>query len=134
MQGIHLPGKSYVDLELALFSENANEVNLLDGNGWTLSFTFRTDSNVDGSDVVVSMGKYNGTTLTAGIEIRANRVIYAVQTSQYGLNLTKGDVTTVDIVGQRYVGPGDTERAPNHWFIKTYVNGVLSLITSHTQS
>ena len=132
MQGIHLSGKSYVDLELALFSENANEVNLLDGNGWTLSFTFRTDSNVDDSDVVVSMGKYNGTALTAGIEIRANRVIYAVQTSQYGKNLTKGDITTVDIVGQRYVGPGDTY--PNHWFIKTYVNGVLSLITSHTQS
>lgn len=134
MQGIHLPGKSYIDLQLALFSDNANEVNLLNGNGWTLSFTFRTDSNVDGSDVVASIGKYNGTTLTAGIEIRANRVIYAVQTSQYGLNLTKGDVTTIDIVGQRYVGPGDTETAPNHWFIKTYVNGVLSLITSHTQS
>jgi hypothetical protein len=75
---MHLSGKSYVDLELALFSENANEVNLLDGNGWTLSFTFRTDSNVDGSDVVMSMGKYNGTILTAGIEIRANKVIYAV--------------------------------------------------------
>ena len=134
MQGIHLPGKSYIDLELALFSDNANEVNLLNGNGWTLSFTFRTDSNVDGSDVVVSMGKYNGTTLTAGIEIRANKVIYAVQTSQYSLNLTKGDVTTIDIVGQRYVGPGDAETAPNHWFIKTYVNGVLSLITSHTQA
>lgn len=132
MQGMHLSGKSYADLELALFSENANEVNLLDGNGWTLSFTYRTDSNVDGSDVVMSMGKYNGTTLLAGIEIRANKVIYAVQTSQYNLNLTKGDVTTIDIVGQRYVGPGDTESRPNHWFIKTYVNGVLSLITSHT--
>ena len=134
MQGMHLSGKSYADLELALFSENANEVNLLDGNGWTLSFTFRTDSNVDGSDVVMSMGKYNGTTLLAGIEIQANKVIYAVQTSQYSLNLTKGDVTTIDIVGQRYVGPGDTESSPNHWFIKTYINGVLSLITSHTQA
>ena len=134
MQGVHLTGKSYVDLETNLFSENANEVNLLDGNGWTLSFTYRTDSNVDISDVVVSMGKYNGTTLTAGLEIQAGKVIYAVSTAQYTLNLTKGDLTTIDIVGQRYVGPGDTEAHPNHWFIKTYVNGVLSLITSHTQS
>lgn len=134
MQGMHLSGKSYVDLELALFSENANEVNLLDGNGWTLSFTFRTDSNVDGSDVVMSMGKYNGTTLTAGIEIQAGKVIYAVQTSQYSLNLTKGDLTTIDIIGQRYVGPGDIQTSPTHWFIKIYINGVLSAVTSHTQS
>ena len=72
---------------------------IINGNGWTLSFTFRTDSNVDGSDVVMSLGKYNGTTLTAGIEIRANKVVYAVQTTQYSLNLTKGDITTIDIVG-----------------------------------
>jgi flagellar hook-basal body complex protein FliE len=64
-----------------MFSDNANEVNLLDGNGWTLSFTFRTDSNVDDSDVIVSMGKYSEQTLTAGIEIRANKVIYAVSTT-----------------------------------------------------
>jgi len=69
MQGIHLQGKSYVDLEINMFSDNANEINLLDGNGWTLSFTYRTDSNVDGSDVVVSLGKYNRSTLQAGIEI-----------------------------------------------------------------
>jgi hypothetical protein len=53
-----------------MFSENANEVNLLDGNGWTLSFTYRTDSNVDDTDVVVSLGKYNNNNeLLAGIEI-----------------------------------------------------------------
>jgi hypothetical protein len=52
-----------------MFSENANEVNLLDGNGWTLSFTYRADSNVDGSDVVASLGKYQENTLQAGIEI-----------------------------------------------------------------
>jgi len=69
MQGMHLLGKSYVDLELPLFSENANEKNLLNGSGWTLSFTFRTDNNVDASDVVASLGKYNGSTLLAGIEI-----------------------------------------------------------------
>lgn len=135
MQGMHLLGKSWVDLDLNLFSGNANEVNLLNGTGWSLSFTFRTDSNVDDSDVVVSLGKYNtSNTLLAGIEIRANKVIYAVQTQQYTLNITKGDLTTVDIVAQKYVGPGDTETRPTHWFIKTYLNGVLSLVTSHSQS
>ena len=133
MQGIHLQGKGYVDLEINMFSENANEVNLLDGNGWTLSFTYRTDANVDDTDVVVSLGKYNGTTLQAGIEIQASKVIHAVQTSQSSLNTTKGDLTTVDIIGQRYVGPGDTQSRPSHWFIKVYLNGVLSLINSYTQ-
>lgn len=134
MQGIHLLGRSYADLEINMFSENANEINLLDGNGWSLSFTYRTNSNVDNSDVVVSLGKYNENTLLAGIEIQASKIIYAVQTTQYSLNTTKGDLTTVDIIGQRYVGPGDLASSPNHWFIKTYINGVLSLITSHTQS
>lgn len=134
MQGIHLSGKSWADLELNLFSGNANEVNLLNGIGWTLSFTFRTDANVDDSDVVVSLGKYNGQTLTAGLEIQANKVIYAVQTQQYSQNITKGDLVTVDLVGQKYVGPGDTETTPTHWFIKLYLNGVLSLVTSHSQS
>jgi len=79
MQGIHLQGKAYVDLEINMFSENANEVNLLDGNGWTLSFTYRTDSNVDETDVVVSLGKYNNENeLLAGIEIQAGKIIYAV--------------------------------------------------------
>ena len=130
MQGLHLSGKSYADLELNMFSANANEVNLLDGNGWTLSFTYRADSNVDDSDVIVSLGKYNDSTLLAGIEIQANKIIYAVQTTQTILNTTKGDLTTVDIVGQRYVGPGDGQTSPNHWFIKIYINGVLSSITS----
>ena len=134
MQGMHLLGKSYADLELPLFSENTNEINLLNGSGWTLSFTFRTNNNVDASDVVVSLGKYNGSTLLAGIEIQASKVIYAVQTAQYSANITKGDLVSIDIVGQRYVGPGDTEASPNHWFIKTYINGVLSMITSHTSA
>lgn len=135
MQGMHLLGKSWTDLEIPLFSENANEVNLLDGNGWTLSFTFRANTNVDSTDVVASIGKYrNNYELLAGIEIQAGKVIYAVQTTQYSLNITKGDLVTIDIVGQRYVGPGDQEINPNHWFIKTYVNGVLSMITSHTSA
>jgi len=41
---------------------------------------------------------------------------------------------TVDLVAQRYVGPGDSEVNPTHWFIKTYLNGVLSYITSHTSA
>lgn len=135
MQGIHLAGKSWVDLGVNLFSGDANETNLFNGNGWTLSFTYRTDANVDDADVVVSLGKYNNENkLTAGIEIQANKLIYAVQTTQYQRNLTKGDLTTIDIVAQRYVGPGDTEINPTHWFIKTYLNGVLSYITSHTSS
>lgn len=134
MQGIHLAGKSWVDLGVNLFSGDANEVNLFNGNGWTLSFTFRTDANVDDSDVVVSLGKYNNEELTAGIEIQANKLIYAVQTTQYQRNLTKGDLITIDLVAQRYVGPGDTEINPTHWFIKTYLNGVLSYITSHTSA
>lgn len=133
MQGMHLSGKSWADLELILFSGDANDVNLLNGNGWTLSFTFRADSNVDSTDVVASLGKYNNEgILQAGIEIQAGKIIYAVQTTQYSFNITKGDLTTVDIVGQRYIGPGDT--SPEHWFIKTYVNGTLSMITSHTSS
>jgi hypothetical protein len=76
---MHLVGKSWVDLGVNLFSGDANEVNLFNGNGWTLSFTFRTDANVDNSDVVVSLGKYNVEgELTAGIEIQANKLIYAV--------------------------------------------------------
>jgi hypothetical protein len=81
MQGLHLTGNSYADLELNLFSGNANEVNLFNGTGWTLSFTFRTNTNVDDSDVVVSMGKYRDLDLLAGLEIRASKVIYAVQTN-----------------------------------------------------
>jgi hypothetical protein len=133
-QGIHLSGQSWADLGINLFSGDSNEVNLFNGSGWSLSFTFRTDANVDDSDVVISLGKYRDQTLLAGIEIRANKVIYAVQTNQSSLNITKGDLTTVDIVGQRYVGPGDSETNPTHWFIKTYLNGVLSLITSHTSA
>lgn len=133
MQGMHLSGRSWVDLELPLFSENTNEINLLDGRGWTLSFTFRTDSNVDSSNVVACIGKYNESQeLLAGIEIQAGKVLYAVQTAQYSSNITKGDLVTIDIVGQRYIGPGDIESNPNHWFIKIYINGVLSMITSHT--
>ena len=134
MQGVHLSGKAWADLGINLFSGDATEVNLFNGTGWTLSFTFRTDANVDDSDVVVSLGKWRNNELTAGIEIRANKVIYAVQTTQHSLNITKGDLTTVDIIGERYVGPGDTQSNPTHWFIKTYLNGVLSLITSHSSS
>jgi hypothetical protein len=129
-----LAGKSWVDLGINLFSEESNEVNLFNGSGWSLSFTFRADSNVDDSDVIASVGKYRNGELVAGIELRANKVIYAVQTTQYSLNITKGDLTTVDIIGERYVGPGDTETTPTHWFIKTYLNGVLSHITSHSAS
>lgn len=133
MQGMHLSGKSWVDLQIPLFSGDASQINLLDGNGWTLSFTFRTDSNVDASDVVACIGKYNeNQELQAGIEIQASKILYAVQTTQYSYNITKGDLITVDIVGQRYVGPGDLETNPTHWFLKIYVNGVLSLVTSHT--
>lgn len=134
MQGVHLLGNSWVDLGINLFSGDANEVNLFNGNGWSLSFTFRTDANIDDSDIIASLGKYRDGELTAGIEIRANKVVYAVQTTQYILNITKGDLTTIDIIGERYVGPGDTETNPTHWFIKTYLNGVLSYITSHTSS
>jgi len=81
MQGVHLSGKAWLDLDLNLFSGDANEVNLFSGSGWTLSFTFRTDANIDNSDVVVSLGKYsNEKVLTAGIEIQASKVIYAIQT------------------------------------------------------
>jgi len=81
-QGVHLLGKSWVDIEIPLFSTNQNELNLLDGSGWTLSFTFRTDSNVYESNVVACVGKYNSKqNLVAGIEIRANRVMYAVQST-----------------------------------------------------
>jgi len=78
MQGIHISGKAWVDLSLNLFSGDANEVNLFSGSGWTLSFTFRTDANVDNSDVVASLGKYKEGKLTAGLEIQAGKVIYAV--------------------------------------------------------
>ena len=99
MQGVHLSGKAWVDLSINLFSRDANEVNLFSGSGWTLSFTFRTDANIDNSDVVVSLGKYNDEgNLTAGLEIQASKVIYAIQTQQYSTNTTKGDLTTVDIV------------------------------------
>jgi hypothetical protein len=81
MQGVHLAGKSWVDLGINLFSEESNEVNLFNGSGWALSFTFRADSNVDDSDVVASVGKYRNGELVAGIELRANKVIYAVQTT-----------------------------------------------------
>ena len=69
MQGVHLSGKAWIDLDLNLFSGDANEVNLFNGSGWALSFTFRTDSNVDDSDVVVSLGKYGEEGLVAGLEI-----------------------------------------------------------------
>ena len=134
MQGVHLSGKAWIDLDLNLFSGDANEVNLFNGSGWALSFTFRTDSNVDDSDVVVSLGKYGEEGLVAGLEIQASKVIYAVQSQRYSANITKGDLTTVDIVAQKYVGPGDSEVYPTHWFFKIYLNGVLSLVTSHTQS
>ena len=134
MQGIHLTGQSWADLGINLFSDDDNEVNLFKGNGWSLSFTFRTDANVDDTDVVVSMGKYRNGQLLAGLEITATKITYAVQTTQYERNITKGDLITIDLVAQRYVGPGDVETNPTHWFIKTYLNGVLSLITSHTQN
>ena len=132
MQGVHLEGKSWVDLGINLFSVNANEVNLFNGTGWTLSFTFRTDANIDDSDVVVSLGKWEDQDICAGIEIRANKVIYAIQKTQYSLNITKGDLVTIDIVAERYIGPGDSEDNPAHWFMKVYLNGVLSLVTSHS--
>jgi hypothetical protein len=79
---MHLSGKSWVDLQIPLFSGDASQINLLDGNGWTLSFTFRTDSNVDASDVVACIGKYNeNQELQAGIEIQASKILYAVQTT-----------------------------------------------------
>jgi len=65
-----------------MFSDDANETNMLNGNGWTLSFTFRTDSNVDSGAVVASLGKYsNDGVLQAGIEIQSSKIIYAVQTT-----------------------------------------------------
>jgi hypothetical protein len=81
MQGAHLAGNSWADLGINLFSGDATEVNLFNGSGWALSFTFRTDANVDASDVVASLGKWRNGELTAGIEIRADKVIYAVQTT-----------------------------------------------------
>ena len=71
---MHLTGKSYALLGLNLFSPRANEINLLNSNGFTISTTFRTDANIDESDVVFSLGKYVEEEMVAGIEILAGKV------------------------------------------------------------
>jgi len=133
-QGIHLTGKAYALLGLNLFSAQSNEVNLLNSNGFSISLTFRTDANIDSKDHVMSLGKYNGDELTAGIEILAEQVRVIVNRQATSLNITKGDLTTIDLVFEKYVGVGDTNEAPNHWFVKIYLNGVLSSLSSQDNS
>jgi hypothetical protein len=133
-QGIHLTGKSYALLGLNLFSSQSNEVNLLNGNGFTISTTFRTDANVDDSSVVMSLGKYLNDAMVAGIEITASQVKVVVNRQETSLSITKGDLTTIDIALERYVGEGDTVENPTHWFVKIFLNGVLSSLGSYENS
>ena len=133
-QGIHLTGKSYALLGLNLFSSQSNEINLLNGNGFTISTTFRTDANIDNSSVVMSLGKYVNDAMVAGIEITAGQVKVVVNRQETSLSITKGDLTTIDIALERYVGEGDTEENPTHWFVKIFLNGVLSSLGSYESS
>lgn len=131
-QGIHLTGKSYALLETNLFSSQANEVNLITGtSGFTISTTFRTNANIDDNAVVMSLGKYEDEQMTAGIEIIASQVRVYVNKQITSLNITKGDLVSIDIIFEKYVGIGDTSDSPNHWFVKIYLNGVLSSLGSY---
>lgn len=133
-QGLHLTGKGYAVLDLNLFSAQANEVNLIGTSGFTISTTFRTNANIDSNDTVLSLGKYIDGEFVAGIEILAEKIRVAVNRQYKELNITKGDLTTVDIVFEKYVGLGDDDTTPNHWFLKIFLNGTLSSLSSWTHS
>lgn len=133
-QGMHMTGKAYALLNLNLFSSEADQTNLISGDGFTISTTFRTDGNIDPSDTVLSFGNYIDDNLAAGIEILAEKIRVLVNNQETSLNITKGDLVTVDIVFEKYVGLGDDDDAPNHWFIKIYLNGVLSSLGSQPDS
>ncbi len=124
--GIVLNGESYATLESAkqLFPAIGigEGIGLMNGAGFNISLTYKTEKVSDTSGVVMSIGKYSNDFIDQGIEILLDSVNVGIgNADKLSVKLPVGELLTIDIDVSRNITVG--------WYFKIYVNGVLSAVT-----
>lgn len=86
--------------------------------GFSFSITYKADS--DENSVICSMGKYNGTELITGYEIRNNKVICRVGTQDEAIvDLPVNKLLTIDLNVSK-------ETNADIWYFNIFIDGVCS--------